>query len=212
MEVTLVSRFDAVGRMGSFSQEKIKDEPMFFNASEEFAYEHGGPITRAFLGSIPGYWHDGIFDSRVHMLMEGWYPCIPGFHVDDAPRCDRKDGQPNHYNPSYKAEHVFAISGDCSLTQLLEGTVTLPEPADGSGITTYRMWDELLNAAPQGIVYQAHPNTLYWFNGQSIHRGAAATKSGWRWFGRISRGTPRKPTNELRKQVQVYISPINKGW
>jgi hypothetical protein len=199
--------------MPKFTEADVRDEPMFFSAGTRIAWNEGGAITRAFLQAVPKDWlEDGIFDSRVHMLMEGWYPCIPGFHVDDAPRCDRKDGQPNHINPSYQAEHIFVIVGDCSQTRMLDGELVLPEPEDGSGVTTYRLWDEQLNASSQGIASWAVSGQLYWFDWQGVHRGSPATKAGWRWFGRISRGTPRKKTNEMRKQVQVYISPINKGW
>lgn len=212
--VRLSSLFTPVGELREFSQKEIKDEPMFFGASIDFALRNGGPLTEAFLSARSCYgWEDGIFDSRVHMLMEGWYPCIPGFHVDDAPRCDRKDGQPNHINPSYEAIHRFAIIGDASKTQLLSGEFFLPEPEDGSGIVTYRLWDETLCASlDMNKVTLADPGIVYEFDWQGIHAGAPAHKSGWRWFGRISKCTPRKIANEIRKQSQVYISPINKGW
>ena len=43
----------------------------------------------------------------------------------------------------------------------------------------------------------------------SIHRATNSLKHGWRWFGRLSL-TYRKPQNEIRKQVQVYID--RNGW
>ena len=53
------------------------------------------------------------------------------------------------------------------------------------------------------------------------HRGTPAVANGWRFFIRASRyynasGEPiarRNPrTNELRRQVQVYMSAENAGW
>jgi hypothetical protein len=62
--------------------EIIKNEPMFFNCDLNFAFENGGPITEAFIRTLPEDWQDcnPVLDSRVHMLMKGWFPCIPGFH------------------------------------------------------------------------------------------------------------------------------------
>jgi len=39
-------------------------------------------------------------------------------------------------------------------------------------------------------------------------------KDGWRWFIRLSRNTDRQKsmTNELRKQVQVYLEYPKAGW
>lgn len=60
---------------------------MFYRADMGFAWKHGGPITQDFLGLLPQDWYDSpvTIDSRVHMLMPGWYPCIPGMHHDDIP-------------------------------------------------------------------------------------------------------------------------------
>lgn len=65
----------------------IKNEKMFFNSDLVFAYENGGPITKSFIDNLPEEWKtNSVFDSRVHMLMPGWYPAIPGWHHDDVPR------------------------------------------------------------------------------------------------------------------------------
>jgi hypothetical protein len=66
---------------------EIKKEPMFFNSDFDYAYLNGGKITRSFLDNLPDGWRiDVVFDSRIHMLMPGWYPSIPGWHHDDVPR------------------------------------------------------------------------------------------------------------------------------
>jgi hypothetical protein len=72
------------------SNDDIKNEPMFFNCDLDFAWDNGGNITRSFISNLPYDWQDEgiVFDSRVHMLMPGWYPAIPGFHHDDVPRPD----------------------------------------------------------------------------------------------------------------------------
>ncbi len=64
--------------------------------------------------------------------------------------------------------------------------------------------------------------TLLLFDDRVWHQGVPAVRSGWRYFIRISRHFDKKKnkfivrdgkrTNEVRKQVQVYMSTINAGW
>ena len=56
-----------------YTQDEIKNEEMFFNSSLNFAYENGGEITKGFIDALPSGWEDGVIDTRVHMLMLGWY-------------------------------------------------------------------------------------------------------------------------------------------
>jgi ribosomal protein L4 len=42
--------------------------------------------------------------------------------------------------------------------------------------------------------------------------GTRAVKNGWRLFIRASWNTDRKPTNEFRRQVQVYMENPMEGW
>lgn len=95
-----------------FAQEQVKNEPMLFSCDWRVAQDLGGPLTQAFLARLGESWENEgvIIDSRVHMLMPGWFPCIPGWHHDDVPR-ERSDGQPNYHNPSYRSEHVMALVG-----------------------------------------------------------------------------------------------------
>ena len=64
----------------TWDTDTVKNEPMLFNCSGEAAYELGGPITRAFLDRLPEDWRESKFvvDSRVHMLMKGWYLSLVG--------------------------------------------------------------------------------------------------------------------------------------
>ncbi len=66
-----------------YNKSDLKSEPMLFRATREFARFVGGPLTKAFLNALD--WEDCLIDSRVHMLMPGMYPCIPGWHHDDVP-------------------------------------------------------------------------------------------------------------------------------
>jgi len=42
--------------------DKIKNEPMFFNSDLKYAYKNGGEITKSFIENLPTDW---IFDEVV---------------------------------------------------------------------------------------------------------------------------------------------------
>ena len=200
--------------MSKCSDEQIKEEPMFFNCTTKFAAENGGPITKE-LVSLLGkrFQEEGILDSRVHMLMPGWYPCIPGWHHDDVPR-STLTGQPNYVDPEYRSLHCLAlVNSDVAPTEFMVSnknqSIKVPTP-DPSRVT-YEHWNEYLTQQPQGKTIQAE-DRLYFFDCDTFHRGTAAVRNGWRWFGRVSINTDRKPTNEIRRQAQVYMSAVNAGW
>ena len=195
-----------------FSQEKVKNEPMLFNCDYEYARKLGGPITHAFLDLLQ---LDGpiIIDSRVHMLKRGWWPCIPGWHHDDVPR-SRADGQPNYKNPEYESFHCLAlINGGIAPTEFALGTSTFNEVPIKQ--TVYKVWHgevekQLLDN--RLMRYQAESNRLIYFDWQTWHQGTRAVTDGWRFFIRASAKTNRKPTNEIRRQVQVYLDLPMEGW
>lgn len=210
--------------LGSFPGDPrvAKAEPMFFNASVSFAMEHGGPITRGFLGALPPGWEDAVFDSRVHMLMPGWYPAIPGFHHDDVPRPAIpvgqhfvSAGQPDYDAPRYRAEHILGlVGGSISPTAFAVGTAHCSAVPEG---LIYRKWDAEIRAqiADGSLSRVLCPdNRLIYFDCDAFHEASRATGQGWRWFGRVSRSTDRQKqiTNEIRTQVQVYLEFPMEGW
>lgn len=212
-------KFNSQIQIGSdlpkFSLQQIKNEPMLFNCDLETAYEKGGLITLEFLNNIIsdfGSAKDLIIDSRVHMLMKDWFPCIPGFHHDDVPR-ERQDKQPNYINPSYKARHCMALVGDCCPTEFALGESDFPEVELGDKY--YKVWHPLIvNKIKNNELksFSAPNNKLIYFDWNTWHQGIRAQKDGWRFFIRATINTGRKPTNELRKQVQVYLDLPMEGW
>ncbi|AUE23009.1 hypothetical protein FDI95_gp136 [Citrobacter phage CF1 ERZ-2017] len=223
--------FDSQVRFrGSFAEDitndQIKNETMFFNCDLAFAWKHGGPITRSFIDNLPLDWRyeEVVFDSRVHMLMPGWYPAIPGYHHDDVPRPDIPvgqhfitAGQPDYDNPRYHSEHILGlVNADVCPTHFAYGEdVTFSQIPDGELI--YRQWHkEVLQKIESGemVKLEAPDRTLCEFNWQSFHTGSMAVGNGWRWFGRVSRNTDRvkKITNEIRVNAQVYLEFPMEGW
>lgn len=217
-DIKLLNQFEC-------SEKDIKNEPMFFNCGPQFAYQNGGDITRAFLEALPRDWKESdlVFDSRCHMLMPGWYPAIPGYHHDDVPRPEipvgkhfATAGQPDYDNPRYLSEHIMGlVNAEICPTEFVIGNCPMPAIPDGKLI--YREWDMEVKKLIQNedvIIIECPDRQLVYFNWQTFHTGIKAVKNGWRWFGRISRNTERTKTitNEIRKQVQVYLEFPMEGW
>lgn len=223
---TFDSRISVVGSFAeNVSNEEIKNETMFFNCDLEFAYENGQDITRSFIDNLPDDWKNGnvVFDSRVHMLMPGWYPSIPGYHHDDVPRPEipvgqhfLTAGQPDYDNPRYLSEHILGlVNASVAPTDFVIGKCTLNCVPDGDLI--YRQWhEEVIALVDNGMMerVQCPDRTLVMFDWQTFHQGTEAVKHGWRWFGRVSRNTDRvsKITNDIRRQVQAYMRYPMEGW
>lgn len=220
---TFEREWRTVGRLPQFDQTTIKNEPMMFSADLEFAEEHGGIITRQFVSMLRNRYCEDVWiiDSRTHMLMPNWYPCIPGWHHDDVIR-DRPDGQPN-YDPTPSgrqrnhSEHVMAVFGTTAMPQfavqekmVLEVDYTV-DPASGKMKNIYNQFDDQL-VKMNPATYTVQSGEVIEFTWQDIHRGMPATENGWRFFIRASSNTKRPFFNELRKQVQVYLPTPNEGW
>jgi hypothetical protein len=197
----------------------VKNEVMFFGASIDFVNRTtGAPITQALLESalsVLGFENTEhvVVDTRVHMLMPGWYPCIPGWHHDDVART-RADGQPNYAEQPYYSRHVlFVLNSEIAPTEFAVGAHDLPDVPLGQKV--YQTWHPLVEQQLQSGVLRrvsVQDSEMVGFNWQTMHRGVAAVSGGWRYFFRASVRMPRH-RNEIRRQVQVYVpGNINEGW
>lgn len=151
---------------------------------------------------------DWIIDSRVHMLMNGWYPCIPGWHTDFVPR-KAPLNQPDFMHPTNTAEHYLMVVGNTSLTQFVDEPIELPGAPVGS--TYYGFWnDEIKKLDPK--IKTVESGEIIHFTSNDWHRGVVAKKSAWRLFVRATRGVDREPENKVRRQTQVYLPAVEGGW
>lgn len=203
------------GELKERTAEEIENEPMVFSADALFAYKHGGPITREFLAYLDPD-KDWIIDTRVHMLMEGWYPCIGGWHCDNIPR-NTQNGQPNFQNPPFVCNHTLAVIDASdqptgSLTEFLTDSIYLADPEDPESV--YKCWSEVINEYREAGIIRSRcipSGKLINFDARTFHRGQPATSKGWRFFIRAMTGTPQKPINKIRRQVNTYIN-VEAGW
>lgn len=214
--------FKVVGHIGipqgGYQVKHIKGDQMFFGADAKFAYLNGGFLTQFFLEELAklGVEQDKIIiDSRYHMLMPGFFPCIPGWHHDDVPR-SRSDGQPNYLTPEYRTDHYMMVvdAGTNSMTEFYNKSVMVDSVPLGKVV--YEQWDRELNEYLEmdgpGAVTKAESGQVIQFSDRAFHRGVAATGSGWRFFIRATVGSDRPFFNEIRRQVQVYMSNLGQGW
>lgn len=210
----------------------IPKEKMVIKADRAFAMEHGGDITREALKHLPTDWQNiaVAIDTRVHMLMPGMYPCIPGWHHDYVPRT-KENGQPDYDDESgLRSEHLMLmINSEVAPTKFAIGEAEYDDVVSGN---VYGQWHKetewhLSSGKLQEV--DAVSNQWILFDDRSMHRGVKATKMGWRYFIRVSRFfidvskhthvegdrvylEPAKMRNEQRTQVQVYMDDPTVGW
>lgn len=208
------------GFNGEATEKEIASEPMLYSADTSLAEIKGGPLTKRILDPILRQientrfdGHRPIIDTRVHMLMPGMYPAIPGWHCDDWGRS--RDGihedveeQPHPGVPRRALVHYMGLiesSRGIAPTEFLSEPVTLPMPRS-------RTWEAVSKSveALQTPRREIEAGTLYRFDCESLHRATKARRRGWRFFFRLSvrQGVPR---NEIRRQAQVYTTDHG-GW
>ena len=202
--------------VSNVKESDIKNTVMLFSSNIDYAYNTSDVLTRKFIDALPEEWKNDptvIIDSRVHMLMKGWFSCIPGFHHDDVPR-SREDGQPNYINPEYKSEHILClVNGEICPTEFAIGEAEFEDvPVGGKYYKTWHGVVEKYLKDGKLARYSAPSNTLVYFDWQTWHQGVRAIKDGWRWFIRATRNTNRTHKNEIRRQVQVYLDAPLEGW
>lgn len=135
-------------------QSEIRHIPQFYRASADYAYRLGGPIVRRFIDALPlskDFKYLSI-DSRVHMLMPGWMPCIGGWHCDDFYR----PGQPGNVaaggpvqpalerikeDGKYSMHHAFVI-GETAPTEFIVSPFDMAIPEIKEGDNLYAGFDK----------------------------------------------------------------------
>lgn len=201
--------------LGGWTQHQIKAEPMLFRCDYAHAIQFGGPLTLKFLSLLNSdiiSRPDFTVDSRVHMLMPGWYPCIPGFHHDDIER--GPDGQPNYRNLEHRSQHVMCLAnGEIAPTEFALGVSEFDDVEPGE--VYYREWHpevERQLATGQLTRFSVPSGVPIYFDCFAWHQGVKAISKGFRWFIRGTWNSGRSPANELRRNANVYLDRPMDGW
>lgn len=191
-------------------QRELQNEQPMYQASMAFAHEQGGPITRAFIEKLPFKLSDNVLvDIRVHSLQKGYYPAIPGYHLDWLPRT--KDGENPVIDVIPDYDHVVMILAETSLTEFVAEPLSLLLPEEKPF-----EWanDEIKRWTSVGKLDTKHVvnGDMVRFTSRDWHRPVAAEKNEWRFLIRASRIDHRKPSNKLVNQSQVYIPIKEASW
>lgn len=209
------------------TRDEIRHTTMFFSSTPDFIRAHGDPLTCRILDAIerlPRFQdllsqHQSyqphqhlLVDTRVNMLMPGMFPSIPGWHGDDVPRSESTGYQPDPWSFSNSTtRHIMILLSD--QPSLISATEFIPDPCTLS-IDSQRVWASVNDALvlnPPARTSFVREGDFIEFNPFALHRASPASAAGWRLFFRLS-FTHRLPANEIRNQVQVYISNPNMGW
>jgi hypothetical protein len=194
----------------------IERETMIFSGSPEFVRKQpGAELANMILSSIedpklkcPKHLYP-VIDTRSHMLMEGMYPAIPGWHCDGVIR-DTETGQPDFSKLDPLARHTVvtmsSVPGGTSRTEF----VTEPLEVQYDERKVWGSIDEDINEELDPTTISLDDGIITTFNQTTLHRATSTMKKGWRFFFRLSYyHTP--PRNQIRNQVQVYTI-TNQGW
>ena len=125
--------------IGDANQETIRQMIPIYRADMVFAYKHSNEPLRKFLDGAPirGLKHISV-DVKLHMLKDGWFPGIPGWHLDDFYRPNK--AQPEIAGiPNNLCYHHMVVFGDSSLTEVVAKPIELPLPPEGEKV--YRFYN-----------------------------------------------------------------------
>lgn len=220
LEPSINGHYESIDKM-------IEHEVQFQQASPGFIeINNPGPITHMVLkrlrtiieaGKKPRHafdvkdYHLLRIDVKVHMLMSGWYPCIPGWHYDFITRDKNRGILPNSKQDE-KIIHWMVVLGENIIpVQFLRARdikTIIKKPLHWNAVNTaINTLIEKNKAAP----LQIDPGDIIKFRGNELHQGLPAEQYCWRYFFCASlfpKNHPQRPTGtrgKIRIQQQVYL-------
>jgi hypothetical protein len=207
------------------SVEVLKNTPQLWNASLDDALRYGGDLTKAAIGAMDLKFDRKyiVVDTKIHMLMPGFYPAIPNWHTDGVPRGvelrpEAKDWPNIHAQESMTpSRYHLLVTGDGCLTQFATTPIMLNTQL---GSPTYNLYEDLndqlkyADDEEKGVISAPSCQVLTW-DWWQLHRGIQATKHEWRYLIRVTETDHMSPQTDLRQilrtQIQVYV-PESFGW
>lgn len=179
-------------RMTMLSDSTIKNQHCGIIAGTREEVQAHMPDMVSVLKTAP-CWNDPSYryDIKVHMLMPGQWPCIPGWHKDFVPRDDDKTMRPD------------LIPDDPPIMFLW---------VSGEPLTQFRYKDD----GDEFIIKNIEPKKWTAFTQHDEHRGTESKEHTWRV---IIRATPEEivpphamKLGPLRRHSQVYLNAENFKW
>jgi hypothetical protein len=221
---------------GSIEQPTMSDvrsTPALWQASLDDALRYGGDMTRAAIGAMAlrGDRKHVVVDVKVHMLMPGFCPGIPGWHTDGAPR--GKDlnplgrGAPNLFAQEFKEEprfdlqeqrkphrFHFLVTGTASLTEFVDQPLEIAVPNEPTTDLYAHISRAVGRLEPRTRSVQSCQVTEFdWWD---LHRATFSIGHEWRYMIRVTETDWWEPQRDLRnvmrQQQQVYVRTESFGW
>src|SRR5699024_10819373 len=135
------------------SQELIKNTLGLHNASLDDAIKYGGELTRAAIGAMDLTFSKKniIVDTKIHMLLPGMCPAIPGWHSDGVPRGNSLDPtvkqEPNIRAQEEMDSPIFhlLVTGNSCLTEFINERDVELEVPNKPDSKLYRMVSQQVN-------------------------------------------------------------------
>lgn len=224
------------------SQELIKNTPSLWQADLDTAIRYGGELTRAALGAMD-FIDDKkyiVVDTKVHMLMPGQCPAIPGWHTDGAPRRMPATSGAGYFTPLGEGPpnlqvqknwekindtprfHLL-VTGEGCLTDFLDHEIVmyLPESptSDLYSIITQRVKSGIVltKTGDMPFIWESPSCTAISWGWWHLHAAKIATKREFRFLIRVTESNYHEPLppsrlpDIIRTQQMVY-SPMEFGW
>ncbi len=208
------------------SNELVKNTLSLWNCSVEDAIKYGGDLTKAAIGAM-NIRNDKkyvVVDTKVHMLMKGMYPAIPGWHTDGVPRGINNDPQakepPNIWLQEKMQSPRFhlLVTGEGCLTDFFVDPIALDVPEEPT-TELYKLVSDQCNkifSIPTVLRKVTIPSCRVvewdWWN---LHTAVPAKQYEWRFLIRVTETDYQQPEVDLRKiirtQQNVYV-PESFGW
>lgn len=199
---------------GLASLEEIASEPKMLSVTPEEAWDIGGPLTLKVLKAIKSFdVPDGLYpiiDTRVHRLMPGMYPAIPGWHCDDWPRKDYTS-QPD---PDLVNKEAYHIVCNIATSKYVSNTEFNLDYHKFNWDQKSPLWKKLhssLEERSNVTRRQLLPGQIVKFSYDTPHRAMPCMERGWRYFFRLSM-MHRPPVKSIHNSEQVYILSEENGW
>jgi hypothetical protein len=222
---TFLPRFETVANIpATASQEELAKEKSMYSATTEFVQQHGGPISKNILATIPANYYQtaqrlGLYpniDIRVHRFdksflnVEGLelYPAIPGLHCDGEFR-ETYFGQPDldRVPVSYHLIATVASKEAISRPRFVVNPVTV-DVQGNSFAQDVTLWEKVHNAAmkiPDLRYYDMPDGALTQFDARSLHEVTPVKFTGSRMFFRCSMWhKPNLDDGQLSTTEQLY--------
>jgi hypothetical protein len=223
------TRVKAGRSMPTPSQDAIENSLNLRQVGLEDAARYGGSVTRSALGllDLVGDRKYTVVDTKVHFLMPGMCPAIPGWHTDGVPRGVDLDPSGNdapvldaifdgtQTAPRY---HLLVTGTLCPTRFLLPpASFTHGELVGDNPSDLYANMTRSVNNTgyPDKFFLDTEDSRMYQWDWHNIHTAQTATARGWRYLIRVTETDyikPRtNPADFIRTQNNVY-TPIEFGW